>query len=205
MEPDDRRDTDAADTVGATGVTTSDPTEPPTTQLGELMHELLSDEAAASAAVDTGADDRSELVRQRPDGVSDELVEAIGRASEALETMERARGHLYSFHQLMGRADLKFGEAADLLAECGFADDARRLDSEVVGRNAIDGRWSFQIVEEFDDLYHGPVRRHVAELEQRRLEGIRHLYESEMKERRRSAGRPGHEARPADPPQPEDG
>ena len=34
-----------------------------------------------------------------------ETVDAVGKASEALEYVERARGHLYAFHQLIGRAD----------------------------------------------------------------------------------------------------
>ena len=34
-----------------------------------------------------------------------------GKATEALEYVERARGHLYAFHQLIGRADLLFEEA----------------------------------------------------------------------------------------------
>ncbi len=42
------------------------------------------------------------------DGVS----QAVGRVTEALEAIERARGHLYSFHQLTGRADLQLDEAA---------------------------------------------------------------------------------------------
>ena len=40
-----------------------------------------------------------------PPGVTDATVEALGRLSEALETCERARGHLYSFHQLTGTSD----------------------------------------------------------------------------------------------------
>ena len=40
----------------------------------------------------------------RPAGVDDATVEATGKLSEALEWVERARGHLYEFHQLMGRA-----------------------------------------------------------------------------------------------------
>src|SRR6185436_20903385 len=47
----------------------------------------------------------------RPEGVDDATVEACGTLGEAVERMERARGHLYAFHQLMGRADLLFGEA----------------------------------------------------------------------------------------------
>ncbi|UDY37468.1 hypothetical protein [Dermatobacter hominis] len=136
--------------------------------------------------------------RRRPDGVSDQIVEALGRASEGFEYLERARGHLYSMHQLIGRADLLFEEAADLLEECGAVTDARRLREDVVGRNVLDGRWTFQIVEEFDDLYYEPVRAEVRSLEERHVAGRRHVYESELKDRRRSAGRAGHERRPPD-------
>ena len=33
-------------------------------------------------------------------------VDAVGKATEVLEYVERARGHLYAFHQLIGRADV---------------------------------------------------------------------------------------------------
>ena len=47
---------------------------------------------------------------QRPDGVSDETVSGLGKLSEALEAVEAARGHLYSFHRLCGTADLTLGK-----------------------------------------------------------------------------------------------
>ncbi len=40
----------------------------------------------------------------RPEGASDELVAAVGALSEAFERIERARGALYTFHQLTGGA-----------------------------------------------------------------------------------------------------
>jgi hypothetical protein len=133
---------------------------------------------------------------RRPDGVSDDTVEAVGSLSEALEYVERARGHLYSFHQLMGHADLVLGEACDKLRDAGHAAIAERLESELVGRNVLNGRWTFQIVEEFDDdywsLFRDQERRVRGELQQ----GVRHVFEAEMKERRRSDGRSGHEPRP---------
>ena len=134
--------------------------------------------------------------RPRPDGVSDETVEAVGKLSEAFEYVERARGHLFSFHQLMGHADLAIGEAADALRAAGHADVATRIERELVGRNTIDGRWTFQIVEEFDAQYYEPVRDHTRAVEQELVDGIPHLFESEMKERRRTQGAAGHEARP---------
>jgi hypothetical protein len=127
---------------------------------------------------------------------TDKRVAAIGKASEALEYIERARGHLYSFHQLMGRGDIEFGVACDLLESAGIADDAARLRREIVGRNALDGRWSFQIVDEFDDLYYEPARYEVRRLEQRHLNGHRHAYEASLKEQRRTVGHPAHTSRP---------
>ncbi|MFC8182497.1 MULTISPECIES: hypothetical protein [Nocardiaceae] len=133
---------------------------------------------------------------RRPDGLSDDTVAAVGKVSEALETIERARGHLYSFHQLMGHADLQLGEAVDALREAGNASAADRLSEEMIGRNAIDGRWSFQIVEEFDDLYWSAFRQHEKQTRDELQEGKRHVFEAEMKESRRTHDKRGHEATP---------
>ncbi len=133
---------------------------------------------------------------RRPDGVSDKTVEAAGSVSEALEYVERARGHLYSFHQLMGHADLVLGEACDKLRAAGHDAIADRLESEMVGRNVLDGRWTFQIVEEFDDNYWSLFREHERRVRDELQQGARHVFEAEMKEKRRTTGEPGHDARP---------
>lgn len=132
----------------------------------------------------------------RPEGVSDDTVEAVGKVSEALEYVERARGHLYSFHQLMGHADLLLGEAADALRDAGHRDIAGRLSEDMVGRNVIRGRWTFQVVEEFDDDYWSRFREHEKRVRDELLDGNRHVFEAEMKEDRRTKGRDGHEATP---------
>ncbi|WP_433131959.1 hypothetical protein ACQPWW_11720 [Micromonospora sp. CA-240977] len=133
---------------------------------------------------------------RRPPEVSDETVAALGRLSEALECVERARGHLYSVHQLIGHADLILGDAVEQLRAAGHARLADRIDTELLGRNVIAGRWTFQIVEDFDDGYHALFRELDKQARDELVGGRRHLYEAEMKERRRSRGRPGHEARP---------
>lgn len=127
---------------------------------------------------------------------SDATVDAVGKVTEALEYLERARGHLYSFHQLMGRADLLLGEASEDLREAGHDSVAQRLDTELVGRNVLNGRWTFQIVEEFEDTYWLPFREHEQRVRDELVGGERHLHEARMKERRRTHGRKGHEARP---------
>jgi hypothetical protein len=135
---------------------------------------------------------------QRPDGVSDTTVEALGKISEALEAVEVARGFLYSFHRLSGTADLTLGEGVDGLRKAGHAELADRIDRELVGRNVLQGRWTFQIVEEYDDGYYATFKDLERLARDELVGGRRHLYEAEMKEDRRTRGAPGHEAVPHD-------
>ena len=131
-----------------------------------------------------------------PPGVSTATVAALGILSEALETTERARGHLYAFHQLTGSADLRLGEAVDALRSAGHQALADRIDTELVGRNVISQRWTFQIVEDYDDGYWSLFRCLEREAREQLAEGRRHLAEARMKEERRTHGRPGPEAGP---------
>jgi len=128
--------------------------------------------------------------------MDDTTIEAVGRLSEALETTERARGHLYSFHQLTGGADLQLGEACDLLRRAGHTDLAERIERELVGRNVLPGRWTFQVVEEYDDTYWSLFRAFEQEARDTLTGGRRHLQEAQMKEDRRTHGEPGHEKSP---------
>ena len=135
---------------------------------------------------------------RRPQGVDDATVEAVGKVSEALECIEEVRGKLYAAHRLTGTADLTLGEAVEKLRAAGHTELADRLDTELVGRNVLPGRWTFQLVEEFDDGYYADFRRLEAEVRDALMGGRRHVYEAEMKQDRRTDGRPGHEATPAD-------
>ena len=142
------------------------------------------------------ADDRPDDDHGRPDGVSDETVAALGKLSEALEVAEDARGHLYAFHRLTGQADLALGDAVDQLRGAGHHDLADRIETELVGRNVIEGRWTFQIVEEYDDGYHATFIELERMARDELVAGRRHLFEAEMKEERRTHDRRHHEARP---------
>ncbi|WP_122261994.1 hypothetical protein [Ornithinimicrobium cerasi] len=134
----------------------------------------------------------------RPEGATDAEVEAAGTVSEALEKIERARGHLYSFHQLIGAADFALGDGADQLEASGHTGLAARLREELIGLNVIAGRWSFQMVEDFDDHYWATARTLEQAVRDEVTEGRRHVYEAELKQQRRTHGRPGHEATPQD-------
>lgn len=133
---------------------------------------------------------------ERPAGVDDLTVEALGNISEALEAIEIARGHLYTFHRLSGTADFTLERGVDQLREAGHTELADRFERELVGRNVLFGRWTFQVVEEYDDGYYATFRELEKATRDALADGKRHLYESELKEARRTRGEPGHEYRP---------
>jgi hypothetical protein len=142
--------------------------------------------------------DRQLPEHTRPEGVTDATVEALGKLSEALEAAEVARGHLYAFHRRSGTADLTLGDAVDLLRKAGHEELAERIDRELVGRNVLHGRWTFQIVEEYDDTYYSLFKELDRVARDELVGGRRHLYEAEMKERERTPGDPHHTAVPDD-------
>jgi hypothetical protein len=131
---------------------------------------------------------------RRPDGLDDASVEALGKLSEALEVIEHARGSLYAFHRLTGEADFALGDAVELLRKAGQHELAERINEEMVGRNVIEGRWTFQIVDEYDETYYGPFKELERQAREKLADGRKHLFEAEMKEDRRTHGLKNHEA-----------
>ncbi|MEF2977235.1 hypothetical protein [Subtercola sp. YIM 133946] len=138
----------------------------------------------------------SEQTHERPAGVTDETVTALGKLSEALEIVEQARGYLYGYHRLTGMADLALGEAVALLRKAGHTEIAASIDENIVGRNVIEGRWTFQIVEDYDANYYDSFKQAEADARSELAEGRSHLFEAEMKEQRRTHGRRHHEEGP---------
>ncbi|MGY1733408.1 hypothetical protein ACI798_18015 [Geodermatophilus sp. SYSU D01045] len=134
--------------------------------------------------------------RSRPD-LDDTTVEGLGRLSEALETIEQARGQLYGFHQHSGKADLLLQEAVELFRKAGHTGLADDLDRDLVGRNVIADRWTFQIVEDYDANYWSVFRAFDERAREELADGDRHVFEARMKQRERTAGHPAHEAGPA--------
>ena len=135
---------------------------------------------------------------QRPPDLDDATVEALGKLSEALEAVEEARGRLYGFHRLTGTADLALGEAVELLRKAGHDELADDIAEDLVGRNVLYGRWTFQVVEEYDEHYYRTFRSLEERARGTLAGGRRHVYEAEMKADRRTPGHTAHEAGPSD-------
>ena len=134
--------------------------------------------------------------RTRPD-LDDDTVSALGKLSEALETVEQARGLLYGFHQLTGKADLLLQDAVAEFRDAGHPELADALERDLVGRNVIADRWTFQVVEDFDAGYWSAFRDADARARDQPSDGDRHVFEARMKQRERTEGHPRHEAGPA--------
>jgi hypothetical protein len=72
------------------------------------------------------------------------------------------------------------------------------IGHELVGRNVIAGRWTYQIVEDYDDGYCATFKALQARARGELAGGPRHLFDAEMSWRGRTHGAAGHGARPAD-------
>jgi hypothetical protein len=118
------------------------------------------------------------------DQPDDLTVQALGKLSEALETLERVRGHLYSMHQLTGTADFQLDEAVSKFMQAGHPKVAERIQRELIGRNVIPGLWTYQIVEAFDEGYYADFRAVEKDARDELAQGRRHLYEAKLKEQR---------------------
>lgn len=117
----------------------------------------------------------------RPAGVSDELVAALGKLSAALEVVEDARGHLYAFHRLSGRADLDLQDAVRALRDAGQGEVADQVAQVLVGRDVLPGAWTFQIVEAYDAQYATVFRAVEQAVREDLAGGVPHIFEAEMK------------------------
>jgi len=138
-------------------------------------------------------DKNEQAPRQRPDGVTDATVQAVGRLTHAMETVIRARGYLYGFHELTGRADNELDEVLALFRQAGHDEFADTIERELLGRNVIDRRWTFQIVDDYDENYYNLFVSLERSARDQFTGGLHHLRESEMKEARITPDHPHHE------------
>jgi hypothetical protein len=130
---------------------------------------------------------------ESPSEPDDTTVDAVGKLVFALETVEQARGHLYAFHHLTGTADFALGDAVEALRKAGHPDWAERIQTELIGLNVLPERWTFQLIEEYDDGYYATFRELTRDVTGDLTGGRRHLHEERIKRARRTEGRPGHE------------
>ncbi|MCW2525418.1 MAG: hypothetical protein JWM76_278 [Pseudonocardiales bacterium] len=121
------------------------------------------------------------VTHERPPAATDDEIDAAGKLSAAFETVEAARGHLYNFHRMSGTADRELQEAVAALRKAGADELADQIADVLVGRDIVDGLWSFQLVERYDTQYYEAFRAAKELVEQQLTGGTPHVLEAEMK------------------------
>ena len=144
-----------------------------------------SDDAAADLVQRFGSAKRPEreVAHHRLDALTDDAVAAVGKLSEALETVEQARGHLYAFHQLSGKGDLLLGDAVKELEAAGYQALADQVEQVLVGRDVVRDMWTFELVETYDRQYWSTFRAVESHVRDQVAGGVPHIFEAEMKHR----------------------
>ncbi|WP_154770384.1 hypothetical protein [Nakamurella alba] len=126
--------------------------------------------------------------RPRTAGLDDPTVSALGELSAALEVVEEARGQLYGFHRKSGEADLALQGAVRSLRAAGHRELADEIDRVLVGRDTIAGRWTFQLVEDYDAGYWSVFREVERVAREQLAAGVPHVFEAEMKREEQRSG-----------------
>jgi hypothetical protein len=90
----------------------------------------------------------------------------------------------------MGHADAQFGEAVEMLEDAGHGELAAAMRRGLLGRNAIEDRWTFEVVEGFDATYWDVALAWDRRVRDELMDGRPHVHEAEMKAARRTDGPP---------------
>lgn len=116
--------------------------------------------------------------------IPEPVLQAAGRVEVAAEWVERAFGSLLAAHHEVGRAQRHLLDAAQALADAGREDLAERARA-TAALDATEGRWTYQMVDEFRTHLLAPVRDLDAAVRDELTHGVRHCREAAGKRRMR--------------------
>lgn len=114
--------------------------------------------------------------------LSQETVDALHELQLARENIYRAYGTLLSFHHRIGRAMNRYNNAIEQLEEAGHADLAEQELMEPVSLGVIDDRWTWSLVEEFQDGFLDATLTAEARVRDELANGDRHIYEQHLEQ-----------------------
>lgn len=114
-----------------------------------------------------------------PDGSLDEVERAALHEVElGLEWLQRAHGHLIEFHHATGHGMDHLAAAEELLREAGHEDLADRIRCDHLPTGVTpDDRWSYAVLEGFQDGVLADVQAFEAEAREAVAGGRRHVAE----------------------------
>jgi hypothetical protein len=120
------------------------------------------------------------------DGVTETEREALHEVELGVEHLHRAHGHLVAFHHSTGRAMDHLAVAEERLRAAGHGRLADRLQDEYLPRGVVPpcddagptaGRWSYDILEKFQETFLDDVVAFGEDVHDRLADGRRHVME----------------------------
>jgi len=118
---------------------------------------------------------------QGVDAIDGATLEAVHRLEVAVEWIERSFGALLDAHHAAGHGQEMLLAAADLLDDAGHGALADLVRSDAACRDAVHGRWTYQVVDEFRAHLLEPARRVDQRVRDELAGGVRHRWEARRK------------------------
>lgn len=124
------------------------------------------------------------------EGLSEAEIEALHEVEVGCEWLERAQGHLLAFHHAVGHGMDHFAVAEDHLRDEGHPELANHIRDDVLPCGVVDGdRWSYGLVEAYEDTMLAEVRRMGQMIREELADGSRHVAERRQRKQWRDRAR----------------
>ena len=117
--------------------------------------------------------------------LSDAERTALHECQIAIEYVYRAYGNLLTFHHNLGHAMDRMSDAEERLRETGHETWADQLRDEHLPAGAIDDRWTYELVTEFEDGFLEDATAFEAGLRDELADGLDHVTERAQQRRLR--------------------
>jgi hypothetical protein len=97
-----------------------------------------------------------------------------------IEHLHRGYGHLVAFHHQVGRGMDRLDDAREKLRGAGHDAWADVLRDDLLPAGAVDGRWTYEIVESFADEFLASAAEFEASVREELADGRRHVTERQQ-------------------------
>ncbi|MFB6304139.1 MAG: hypothetical protein ABEH47_03160 [Haloferacaceae archaeon] len=114
---------------------------------------------------------------------------ALHEVQLGVEHLHRAYGHLLAFHHAVGHAMDRFAAIEDDLRAVGYDEYASELRDDHLPAGVVGDRWSYELVEEFQDGFLAEMTGFEHRLREDVAGGRRHVTEREQQRRWRERAR----------------
>lgn len=115
--------------------------------------------------------------------LSDAELEALHNLQLGIEHVHRAYGSLLAFHHQLGHAMDRMADAESRLRDAGHDAWADELRDQHLPAGAVSDQWTFELVEEFSEVFLEELDRFEGEVRDELADGLDHVSERRQKRR----------------------